>query len=82
MHKIISYPPPHEFEIGLCMNFEKWWNVKFQTKLVTLLSEFPNSSKMKGSKRLVMVKEHIVNQHQNCIFIVHFQSLPSFTIQP
>jgi hypothetical protein len=37
MHKIISHPAPHEFEphefeIGLYLNFEKWWNVKFQIK--------------------------------------------------
>jgi hypothetical protein len=52
MHKIISHPPPHEFEIDLYLNFAKWWNVKFQTKYVTLLSEF-QFSKMKGSKRPV-----------------------------
>jgi hypothetical protein len=32
MHKIISNPPSHEFEISLYLNFGKWWNVKFQTK--------------------------------------------------
>jgi hypothetical protein len=32
MHKIISYPPPYEFEIDLYLNFGKWWNAKFQTK--------------------------------------------------
>jgi hypothetical protein len=32
MHKIISYPPPYEFEITLYLNFGKWWNAKFQTK--------------------------------------------------
>jgi hypothetical protein len=32
MHKIIFHPTPHEFEIGLYLNFEKWWNVKFQIK--------------------------------------------------
>jgi hypothetical protein len=32
MHKIMSHPPPHEFEIGLYLNFGKWWNHKFQTK--------------------------------------------------
>jgi hypothetical protein len=40
MNKIISHAPPHEFEIGLYLNFGKLWNVKFQTKLVILLSEF------------------------------------------
>jgi hypothetical protein len=29
MQKIISYSPSHEFEIGLYLNFGKWWNVKF-----------------------------------------------------
>jgi hypothetical protein len=32
MHKIISHPPPHKFEIGLYLKFGKCWNVKFQTK--------------------------------------------------
>jgi hypothetical protein len=32
MDKIICHPPPHKFVIGIYLNFEKWWNVKFQTK--------------------------------------------------
>jgi hypothetical protein len=32
MHKTISHPPPREFEIGLYLNFVKWWNVKLQTE--------------------------------------------------
>jgi hypothetical protein len=28
------------FEIDLYLNFIKWWNVKFQAKYTTLLSEF------------------------------------------
>jgi hypothetical protein len=31
-YKIISHAPPYEFEIGLYLRFEKWWNVKFQAK--------------------------------------------------
>jgi len=31
-YRINLYLPPYEFEIGLYMNFGKWWNVKFQAK--------------------------------------------------
>jgi hypothetical protein len=32
MHKIIFHPLPYKFKIGLYLNFEKYWNTKFQTK--------------------------------------------------
>jgi hypothetical protein len=32
IHKINFLPSPYECEIGLYLNFIKWWIVKFQTK--------------------------------------------------
>jgi hypothetical protein len=32
IYRINFHPLSYEFEIGLHVNFEKWWNVKFQSK--------------------------------------------------
>jgi hypothetical protein len=32
IHKINFHLSPYEFEIGLYVNFEKLWNIKFQAK--------------------------------------------------
>jgi hypothetical protein len=32
IYKINFYLSPYEFDIGLYVNFGKWWNVKFEAK--------------------------------------------------